>query len=201
MTRRGGDKITFEDDENQQELASMLKLKLNRWGSAMKKLFLISVVFLIVTDIAIWKFRHRPRLAKKTSNAVELAAPAAQSPVPSLTHLPEPSAAVPTALAIGPTGEAWIAFMDHLKTCTPFVLNYKFLDWEQGTRKKIIQGKKGNTCVVIDLLPPDLAVSCAMSPESVANLTGEDQYRDAQDGLFNQSVEDASHCHHAFSLR
>ncbi len=167
----------------------------------MKKLF-ISLVFLVtLVDVMIWQMRHRkPKMlqAVRVENSPKdletrsISAQTLAQPVQSYAHLPQ-------AWATGPSGDGWIQYMNNLKSCTPFVLNYRFLEWERGTRRRIIQGKNGDKCVVIDVLPSDRKVTCELGKELVQSLTSEERYRDAEEGPLSQDAEDlnalgASHC-------
>jgi hypothetical protein len=84
-----------------------------------------------------------------------------------------------------------VAWLDHLKTCTPYTYRYPNPIVPSVTDENIITGRKDGTCQVTYVIPgPDNNV-CQLTAPTIALMTSADQYQQARTGRFGGSSSDA----------
>jgi hypothetical protein len=101
------------------------------------------------------------------------------------------SASAPTPTHFADLFEAGVDWMDHLKTCTPYVqtMKHPFL---KGDQVNTIKGMNGDFCETTMETPGVAVISCKLDAEGVHTLTREELYEQMASKTISASTEDPS---------
>jgi hypothetical protein len=84
-----------------------------------------------------------------------------------------------------------VKYLDHLKTCTPFTLQYPHPAVPGFTAQNIIKQKVAGNCLVTFVMPGDKKLNCQFTPETVKLLTSEAKYEEARQNRYSGATSDA----------
>ena len=84
-----------------------------------------------------------------------------------------------------------VKYLDHLKTCTPYTLQYPHPIVPGFTAQNIIKKKVAGKCLVTFVMPGNKKLNCQFTPETVKLLTSEEKYEEARHGSYSGATSDA----------
>ncbi|HEV7613942.1 MAG TPA: hypothetical protein VGO37_18830 [Steroidobacteraceae bacterium] len=84
-----------------------------------------------------------------------------------------------------------VKYLDHLKTCTPFTLQYPHPIVPGFTAQNIIKEKVAGNCLVTFVMPGDKKLNCRFTSETIKLLTTEAKYAEARQNRYVGSTSDA----------